>query len=62
MWTLTACRVYSAMLIILFQGKGVTSADFDIYEPWSRPSFHPIIVLAFEALIVSYRVTRLTVL
>ena len=63
MWTSTTGRVYSALLMFpLFQGKGIAPAEFDVYEPRSRPSFHPIIVLAFEALIVSYRATRLTML
>jgi hypothetical protein len=48
------------MLGILFQGKGITPAGWDVYEPRSRPWFHPMIVLALEALIVSYRVTRET--
>jgi hypothetical protein len=50
------------MLGVLFQGKGIAPAGWDLYEPRSRPWFHPIIVLGFEALIASYRVTRMTVL
>jgi hypothetical protein len=48
------------MLGILFQGKGITPAGWDVYEPRSRPRFHHIIVLTLEALILSYRVTRET--
>ena len=49
-----------AMLGVLFQGKGITPAGWDVYEPRSRPWFHPILVLALKALIVSYRVARET--
>ena len=49
MWTLTSSRVRSVRALwgVLFQGKSITPAGFDVYEPWSGPRFHPNIVLAF---------------